>query len=192
MGKTRHTREGPVERVILGLINEDRQRRGRRYGMRRHQTVSEGEINYALNLRGKRKRNANGGDWLTRSGAIATRAAMRRFAVKHPAFAVEVDAHGTMWLYDVKSRERDRAETAPVYVKPNPRGKPIPKAMRATADAIRAELKRRGKHMDVHVVVLGERDGVTPGIYTVSEPCQVKEAKRAFDEAVAALKKKRR
>jgi hypothetical protein len=106
-----------VERIILELIDQERGRRGRLYGMRRHQTVSvsEGEINYALNLRDKRKRSANGGDWLTRSGAIATRAAMRRFVAKHPAFAIESTDDGGMYLYDVESRERelaDQAETA--------------------------------------------------------------------------------
>jgi hypothetical protein len=33
---------------------------------------------------------------------------------------------------------------------------------------IRAELRRRGHHMLVNVMTLGERDGVPPGIYTIS------------------------
>ena len=66
----KRTRPGPVERVILELIEHNRQRRGRRYGERRYQAVSlwESWINYELK---HRKKPAP-----ARSGRAATRAAM--------------------------------------------------------------------------------------------------------------------
>lgn len=108
---TKHTRQGTIERLILELIERDRSRRGRRYGMRRDTTVSVGETQISCYDRRPYPP--------TRSRRLATRAAMRRFATKHPTFAVEVVDVGwgprEMYLFDVESRDRelaDKAETA--------------------------------------------------------------------------------
>jgi len=118
--KTRHTRQGAVERVILELIDADRKRSRRHSSLRTPSLtvgVGWGDSGYALERLGKRElfRDADGVRRFTRSGAIATRAAMRRFVAKHPAFAIESTEGGGLYLYDVKSRERelaDQAETA--------------------------------------------------------------------------------
>ena len=106
----KHTRAGRVERVILELIAHNRQRRGRRYGKRRYQAVSlwEGWINYELKHRRKPAP--------ARSGRAATRAAMRRFVAKHPAFALRRDAWGALWLYHIKSRKHELADQATTEV----------------------------------------------------------------------------
>lgn len=106
----KRTRPGPVERVILELIAHNRQRRGRRYGKQRYQAVSlwEGWINYEL----KHCRKSAP----ARSGKAATRAAMRRFVAKHPAFALRRDAWGALWLYHINSRNHELADQATTEV----------------------------------------------------------------------------
>ncbi len=58
--------------------------------------------------------HALGRKWpTTRSGKLATRAAMRRFAAKHPAFGIEVvSGFGDHYwnLYDIASRQRELAD----------------------------------------------------------------------------------
>ena len=86
----KHTREGPVERIILELIEEERAAnwRGRRRGRRRDHPLrlSEGQINLALYNRQRREAGLKP----DRSARVATRAAIRRFIVKHPAFTIEI------------------------------------------------------------------------------------------------------
>jgi hypothetical protein len=106
--KEKHTREGPVERLILELIDQERERRGRRYGRRRDQAVSisETEISYHGYQRFDLPYPP------TRSRKLATRAAMRRFVAKHPSFCIEVDQWGEMRLYEIQSRQRELVHEA--------------------------------------------------------------------------------
>ena len=86
------TREGPVERVILEMLEQERQRRGRLYGMRRDEPICLDEWRISSELQS---------GWpQTHSRRVATRAAMRRFVAKHPNFALHRDAHRHLWLYD--------------------------------------------------------------------------------------------
>jgi hypothetical protein len=99
MDQSKHTREGPVERVILEIIEQRRKRlgrRGRHYDTDRH--ISEYWIGRAL------ERQLERGKPGYRSGRTATRAAMRRFVAKHPRFAVEWQSESLV-LYEIKSPE---------------------------------------------------------------------------------------